>query len=1302
LNGNLCRCTGYRPILYAAKKTYLSQDNPCLEKEKGLTPPCVVRGNDRDYAKTYSNRSLSHPNVKQAVPLESAVLSPAGVSDAPMVLLAKPKMIPLESTVSSPAGASYAPMVLLAKPRIVPLESAVSSPAGASDAPMDMNLGAEVRAVSSKFKSMIMKQSNCLLSEVTRVEWHDTGPKDAVHLKKSEWRHFSSLAHFWNAVINSHPTTSFRIVAGNANHAWNRLDDAADSEAIMFLSLLSIKKLRCISLKDPKKIQIGSAVTLSTLNDEVLKDLCPAAASHLDTVANIQVRNFGTIGGNLAAARIYHKTSDIGLILSALNATIDIEYCIPSQSTSETKITVPIWTFLTTNVDEKCGLLLPPQCVWLITAINLDLSKKTLLSINPYFARVGRRIQNHPSLASVAATATNIIVTEAHCPKEFAKLWKCETSLSPSAKELYEQIKAEDMSTQYFSDGSTLRLIFHLAVQAKLLRSTTLLSKRIKEGQIGSQSFLVDVDASPVTEPIIKPNAYNLRTGSVVYTQDVKIPRNALEATFILSPVARLKFDSKDFGDVGKGIVDDMVGPGVAIFLTAEDASVVADAAKRRSKELGINTKENSLDFLKINGDDSTRKDFDRTQPFGEFIMASGDIGTTFCGQPIAMVLHPELTESRRVARHIQGLVDNWADSSAQQLTESFQKANAVLDLQTSVEKSAELNTRLPSAIVGRGDFLHLLDKEKLSTYLDVKQSVSIDEWIWDWKEYYKDADNYLVIESDTKAPSQSHLYLETQTAMCTEIQNNSFEVHASTQSASSIQDMAANLLGVPNSHVTVKNNIIGGGFGGKEPQSIPVAAAASFACAATGRPVRVMNDRQVDLKMIGKRHAMIGKYRVCIDRRDAKIVAMDLVLNGDAGASKSVSGPVLELAALVSDNAYGIRNFMCRATPYLTNKPTGTAFRSFGVVQTVQLTETAIQHAWDAVHQCGLSGISAPAFRRKHFSNQMPNDKIPCAPLRYNKYSGWTGYGQELRQYKNMGKIWNNIMEKYEEVEEQCNEFNENNRWRKRGVAVLPLRYGISFTFVAGNQGNARVAIFSTDGSVLVDHSGIEMGQGLIARAMVACAAELGVPMHFVRVGPFSTYSTPNAPGTGASTGTALSIPGVVEAAKKLRITLTKLVNAKVDTMLKQSNDCCYLCGAWRKDPTTRAKAVKILNEIGLRTERDNWETSYNGATNPWALYTFLGDSWRIPVPKDEKRDEAKRRIARQNEMWTKFVSGAFDQRKSLISLGYSTPNADGGNELSAQDIFYYFNYATAFSCVEVDCITGEISVLRTDIHYE
>eukprot|EP00978_Attheya_sp_CCMP212_P028019 scaffold95573_cov54-Attheya_sp.AAC.1 len=1158
-NGNLCRCTGYRPIVYAAKKTYLSEDNLRLKEENALSPPCVVRGDDRDYSKTYANRSLSHPNVQEDVPLESEI-SPS--SDVKMRGVLEQKQV-------NTRGRS-------------------------------INLGDEVVAVNSKFKSMRMKPSKCLLSKATREEWHDNGPsEDAQVVKRSEWRHFSNLDDLWNAVLNSTATTSVRVVAGNANHAWNRLDDAADSEAVMFVSILGIKDLTNYSLgNNLQGVRIGAAVTLSTFNDEVLKKYCPAAASHLDTVANIQVRNFGTIGGNLAAARIYHKTSDIGLILSALNATIEIQYCIPSQKESKKIKTVPIWNFLTSNKDDQDGALLPPECVWLITAINLDLSEETLSGINPYFARVARRIQNHPSLASVAATATEIIVTEAHCPKDFAIIWKCDTSSSSSAEDLYTQIKKEDMDSEYFKDEAIFRLIFHLAVQAKILRFPTLLSKRIEEGQVGSQKFLIDIKASPVTEPTIKPNAYDLRRGDAVYTQDVQKPRDGLDATFILSPVARLKFDTKAFRDVGQAMVDAMVGTGTAIFLTAEAMSLVAESANNRSSDIGISTSDTPLDFLKMNGDDSER--FDKPQPFGEFVMASGTTGSTFCGQPIAMVLHPELTESRRLARHVQGLVDLWKDKK-DRLTRTLcvEIEDPILDLQYSIDNSALKSTRLPSIMVGRGEFLDALDTTNLDKYMNVEESVAVNEWIWDWKNYKNNREKYLVVESATVAPSQTHLYLETQTAMCTETQKNVFDIHASTQSASSIQAMAAKLLGVPHSHVTVKNNLLGGGFGGKEPQSVP--------------------------------EGQCG-YRVCIDKESAMIVAMDLVLDGDAGASENVSGPVLELAAFVSDNAYGIKNFMCRATPYLTNKLTGTAFRSFGVVQTIQLTETAIQHAWDAVHQTGLSDISAPAFRRKHFSDRMSDGNIPRAHCSIH---------QRL-----VGRIMVKIY--------------------------------------ARNQGNARVAIYSQDGSVLVDHSGIEMGQGLISRATVACAAELGVPMHFVRVGSFNTYSTPNAPGTGASTGTALSIPGVVQAAHKLRTTLTKLVDKEVDKMLKSNKDSGVLIQAWRNDPDERTNAVNILNTVGKTSMGEHWETSAD-AKNPWALYTFLGDSWRIPVLKDETIDEAQRRNARQNDMWTTFVSSAYSQRKSLIKLGYSTPNADGNLDLSAVNIFYYFNYAAAFSCVEL-----------------
>lgn len=240
------------------------------------------------------------------------------------------------------------------------------------------------------------------------------------------------------------------------------------------------------------------------------------------------------------------------------------------------------------------------------------------------------------------------------------------------------------------------------------------------------------------------------------------------------------------------------------------------------------------------------------------------------------MVLYPELTKSRRLARHIQGLVDKWEEKEHGLTKIFYKKADMILNLQDSI-------IILLTIVQG---FLVLWSAVAISWtrwtepnlihILKIEESVDVDKWIWDWEDYKNDTEKYLVIESDTMAPSQTHLYLETQTAMCTETQKNVFDIHASTQSASSIQHMASTLLGVSDSHVTVKNNLIGGGFGGKEPQSIPVAAAASFACAATGRQVRVINDRQIDMKMIGKRHTMIGRYRACIDKDTAMIVAMD------------------------------------------------------------------------------------------------------------------------------------------------------------------------------------------------------------------------------------------------------------------------------------------------------------------------------------------------------------------------------------------------------------------------------------------
>jgi hypothetical protein len=257
---------------------------------------CCSCEEDRDYSKTYSNRSLSHPNVSQSVPLEKKTHAVVSSSDEEE----QPDDIQMLTTMKS---------------------------APSKNRTIDFEMEDTVKSINSKFKSMAMRRLNCLLP-ASRAEWHDIGPKDHVHVpKKSEWRNFSTLDEFWTTVSASqYRDFSFRLVAGNANQAWSRIDDAADTENAMFVSLLNIKELKICNCDNISKISIGSALSMSTFNEKVLKPFCPQASSHLETVANIQVRNLGTIGGNLSAARNYGKPSDIGLILAALDATVDVEY----------------------------------------------------------------------------------------------------------------------------------------------------------------------------------------------------------------------------------------------------------------------------------------------------------------------------------------------------------------------------------------------------------------------------------------------------------------------------------------------------------------------------------------------------------------------------------------------------------------------------------------------------------------------------------------------------------------------------------------------------------------------------------------------------------------------------------------------------------------------------------------------------------------------------------------------------------------------------------------------------------------
>lgn len=224
----------------------------------------------------------------------------------------------------------------------------------------------------------------------------------------------------------------------------------------------------------------------------------------------------------------------------------------------------------------------------------------------------------------------------------------------------------------------------------------------------------------------------------------------------------------------------------------------------------------------------------------------------------------------------------------------------------------------------------------------------------------------------------------------------------------------------------------IGGGYGGKEVQAKFIAAAAGFCAHQLQQPVRVANFLVEDMQMIGKRHAYLGKFKVAATK-DGKIKAMHIHFYSDGGCTYDATFPVMDLALLSSDNAYNVPTFLAQGDCAMTNKATNTGFRSFGVIQTMLIVEAAVEALADKLE------IPDDVLREKNFYKL--NDSTP--------------FGQQLH-YCNLSGVWETIRETsdYEARNKAVKEFNEKNRYKKRGIKLIPLKYGISFTFKSMNQG--------------------------------------------------------------------------------------------------------------------------------------------------------------------------------------------------------------------------------------------------------
>jgi xanthine dehydrogenase large subunit len=365
----------------------------------------------------------------------------------------------------------------------------------------------------------------------------------------------------------------------------------------------------------------------------------------------------------------------------------------------------------------------------------------------------------------------------------------------------------------------------------------------------------------------------------------------------------------------------------------------------------------------------------------------------------------------------------------------------------------------------------------------------------------------------------QDHFYLEGQVSLALPGEDDEIIVYCSTQGPSETQHMVAHALGVPSNAVTIEVRRMGGGFGGKETQANQCAALAAIAAKKLGRPVKLRLDRDEDMTATGKRHDFAIDYDVGFDD-EGRILAIDYTFALRAGFSADLSGPVGDRALFHCDNAYFFPAVHAKSAPLYTNTVSNTAFRGFGGPQGMVGAERVIDEVAFAVGKDPLE------IRKLNFYDAMGAEGE----------RNLTPYHQKVEDC-----IIQRIVAELEESADYAGrrraiqEFNAGSRVIKRGMALTPVKFGISFTKTELNQAGALLHVY-TDGSVHMNHGGTEMGQGLHLKVAQVVAEEFQIDLDRVKITATTTAKVPNTSPTAASSGSDLNAMAAQNAARQIK----------------------------------------------------------------------------------------------------------------------------------------------------------------------
>ncbi|MDR3609348.1 MAG: molybdopterin-dependent oxidoreductase [Ignavibacteriaceae bacterium] len=382
------------------------------------------------------------------------------------------------------------------------------------------------------------------------------------------------------------------------------------------------------------------------------------------------------------------------------------------------------------------------------------------------------------------------------------------------------------------------------------------------------------------------------------------------------------------------------------------------------------------------------------------------------------------------------------------------------------------------------------------------------------------------IIEGTTESGGQEHLYLETQGAFAYPLESGGIKIVSSTQGPTQVQRAAAKVLGFPMNKVEVDVTRIGGGFGGKEDQANAWGAIAALAAWKVKKPVKVILSRQDDMRMTGKRHPYSSDFKIGLSK-EGKILAYQATFYQNAGAAADLSPAVLDRTLFHAVNSYYIPNVSVTAISCKTNLPPNTAFRGFGGPQGMFVIEAALFKAAE------IMGV----------------DYHKLQELNLMEEGDSFHYGQKIEN-STIKRCWDETIKKYDvdSIQKRVDEFNKNNKLYKKGFALMPVCFGISFTNTFMNQASALVHVFS-DGSISVSTGAIEMGQGVNMKIRQTVASVFSVNIDRVKIETTNTTRTANTSPTAASAGADMNGKAAEIASRNILDKLIKVACDKLNT---------------------------------------------------------------------------------------------------------------------------------------------------------